>query len=272
MTDDQQSAGRRQWPPSAARRELIEPSQLLETGIAALEESFLGILPMPTLKDLLRDAFPVKLRAGTRVDFNHENSVAICLVLDGLLSSYISSHGRQVAVRYNRRGSIFGIVDLVGGPPPWSTNEKRSDEVERPSDGAATRGFVSLSDSTVLVMNSDVLRTVALSNPVMSWKLAREVTRVLYGMVYELSSNVFGNLRQRLAHHLLEIASWDEEHEALVARIGQQDLADMMGTVREVVTRTMGEFRREGLVQRIEGGLLLRDPVALHAIVQEPRA
>ncbi len=121
-------------------------------------------------------------------------------------------------------------------------------------------------------MNADVLRTVAMSDPAVSWKIAREVTRVLYGMVYELSSNVFGNLRQRLAHHLLEIAAWDPEQGALIARIGQQDLADMMGTVREVVTRTMGEFRREGLVERVEGGLLLRDPEALHALVQDPRS
>ncbi len=265
-------ARRRQWPPTVVRRDLLESTRLLETGIAALEESFLGALPLPTLKYILKDAFPVNLRAGTRVDFNQENNLSICLVLEGLLSSYISSHGRQVSVRYNRRGSIFGIVDLVGGPPQWSVNENVQEEAIRPSEGTATRGFISLTDSVVLVMNADVLRTVAMSDPAVSWKIAREVTKVLYGMVYELSSNVFGNLRQRLDHHLLEIAAWDPEQEALIAHIGQQDLADMMGTVREVVTRTMGEFRREGLVERIEGGLLLRDPEALHALVQDPRS
>lgn len=264
-------ARRRQWPPTVARRDTLESTRLLANGIAALEESFLGVLPLPTLKYILKDAFPVNLKAGTRVDFNQENNLSICLVLDGLLSSYISSHGRQVSVRYNRRGSIFGIVDLVGGPPLWSVNENVQ-EGTRPNEGTATRGFISLTDSVVLVMNADVLRTVAMSDPAVSWKIAREVTRVLYGMVYELSSNVFGNLRQRLAHHLLEIAAWDPEQGALIARIGQQDLADMMGTVREVVTRTMGEFRREGLVERVEGGLLLRDPEALHALVQDPRS
>jgi CRP/FNR family transcriptional regulator len=121
-------------------------------------------------------------------------------------------------------------------------------------------------------MTADALRTVAQTDPKVRWKIAREVTRVLYSMVYELSSNVFGNLRQRLAHHLLEIASWDSEHDCLVARVGQQDLADLMGTVREVVTRTMGEFRREGLVERVDGGLLLRDPTALQALVQDERS
>jgi CRP/FNR family transcriptional regulator len=260
-----------QWLGPGTRKEAFDPARLQESGLAALEESFLGAVPAETLKQILRDAYPVSLRAGTRVEFNREVSAPVCLVLDGLLSAYISAHGRQAAVRYNRRGTIFGIVDLVAGPPPWSTNEGRFDEAEGAVDGSATRGFVILADSTVLVMNADKLRAVALTDPVVSWKIAREVTRVLYSMVYELSSNVFGNLRQRLAHHLLEIATWDNEHGAPVARVGQQDLADLMGTVREVVTRTMGEFRREGLVERIDGGLVLRDPVALHALVQDTR-
>jgi CRP/FNR family transcriptional regulator len=243
----------------------------VDEGLVALERSFLGTLPAETLKLILRDAFPVNLRAGTRVDFDQDHSVSICLVLEGLLSSYISSHGRQLAVRYNRPGSIFGIVDLVGGAPSWSAEENGATETERSAEGLATRGFVSLTNSVVLVMSSEVLRSVALNDPIVTWELARELTRVLYGMVYELSSNVFGNLRQRLAHHLLEVATWDEQHSGLIATIGQQDLADMMGTVREVVARTMGELRREGLIERVESGVLIKNALALDEIVHEPR-
>lgn len=261
----------RQWPPVSARGSR-ESARLLDRSLGALEQSFLGALPLSTLKFILRDAFPVKLKAGTRIDFDQDNTATVCLVLEGLLTSFISSHGRQITVKYNRPGSIFGIVDLVGGAPSWSAGEVVEDRDEADSEALATRGFVSLTDSVVLVMNADVLRTVALSDPVVSWKLAREVTRVLYSMVYELSSSVFGSLRQRLAHHLLEVAQWDEQREVLVATISQQDLADMMGTVREVVTRTMGELRREGLVERVDSGVLLKDPIALHEIVKEARS
>jgi CRP/FNR family transcriptional regulator len=260
------------WPPRAGPGARQESALIFEKSLKALEQSFLGALPLETLKLLLREAYPTSLPAGTKVDFDRDTNVSVCLVLEGLLSSYISSHGRQVSVRYNRPGSIFGIVDLVGGAPPWSAGENRADQgSDDGNENLATRGFASLTDSSVLVMSSDVLRTVALSDPVVTWALAREVTRVLYGMVYELSSSVFGSVRQRLAHHLLEISTWDPEHAALVAVISQQDLADMMGTVREVVTRTMSEFRRDGMVERIDSGILIKDALALNEIVREAR-
>ncbi len=258
------------WPPLGRGGRPSGP--LLDRSLRALEESFLGALPIDTLKMLLRDAYPVCLPAGTRIDFTENTNVSVCLVLEGLLSSYISSHGRQLTVKYNRPGSIFGIVDLVGGSPAWSIEELRDPSDSDSSEGTATRGFISLTDTTIFVMSSDVLRTVALGNPVVSWMIAREVTRVLYSMVYELSSSVFGSVRQRLAHHLLEVSVWDDEHTALVAAIGQQDLADMMGTVREVVTRTMSELRREGIVEKIDAGILIKDVLALNEIVRESRS
>jgi CRP/FNR family transcriptional regulator, cyclic AMP receptor protein len=261
----------RHWPPAPARVSASEHARTIERGMDALERSFLGSLPNATLRLILRDAYPVNLPAGTRIDFDQENKSNTCLVLDGLLSAYISSHGRQITVKYNRPCTIFGIMDLVGGAPAWSPEANGWDHADQPAESIATRGIVSLTDSVVLVLSADVLRSVALSDPQVAWKMAGEITRVLYGMVYELSANVFGNLRQRLAHHLLEVAAWDEQHGALVASIGQQELADMMGTVREVVARTMGEFRREGLVERVDSGVLIKDALALHEMVHESR-
>src|SRR5262245_57054617 len=95
-------ARRTPWLAAGTQREVLDTARLQESGLAALEESFLGAVPAATLKQILRDAYPVSLKAGTRVEFNREITAPICLVLDGLLSAYISAHGRQVAVRYNR--------------------------------------------------------------------------------------------------------------------------------------------------------------------------
>jgi CRP/FNR family transcriptional regulator len=51
----------------------------------------------------------------------------------------------------------------------------------------------------------------------------------------------------------------------LVARISQQELADAVGTVREVVVRTLRELRREGLVATGRSGITITSPERLLA-------
>jgi CRP/FNR family transcriptional regulator len=45
----------------------------------------------------------------------------------------------------------------------------------------------------------------------------------------------------------------------------QQDLANSIGSVREVVARAIDELRRDGLIERSRGGIRMLDPDRLEA-------
>jgi CRP/FNR family transcriptional regulator len=79
----------------------------------------------------------------------------------------------------------------------------------------------------------------------------------------ELSGDVFGSVRQRVARHLLDLADRREATASLVARASQQELADAVGSVREVVARVLGELRRQGLIEPGPGGIRLLDAQGL---------
>jgi len=65
---------------------------------------------------------------------------------------------------------------------------------------------------------------------------------------------------QRVARHLLEIAATQQEPGApLVARVSQQELADLAGSVREVVSRALRDLRGEGIVRVTRGGITVLD-------------
>lgn len=49
----------------------------------------------------------------------------------------------------------------------------------------------------------------------------------------------------------------------LVARISQQEVADAVGTVREVVVRVLRDLREEGAVRTGRDGITIRDPERL---------
>ena len=75
---------------------------------------------------------------------------------------------------------------------------------------------------------------------------------------------------QRLATVLLSLASYSQASAGtppMVVRYTHQQLAEMIGSYRETVTKTIGEFREEGLI-RIEGdAIALTDTARLQALV-----
>jgi CRP/FNR family transcriptional regulator len=95
--------------------------------------------------------------------------------------------------------------------------------------------------------------------------LAETSERVLT-FVAEFSGHAFGTVRQRIARHLLDLAALDPHSEQLTASISQQELADAVGTAREVVVRALRELRTQGYVRTRRDGIVLVDPESLSAL------
>jgi CRP/FNR family transcriptional regulator len=68
-----------------------------------------------------------------------------------------------------------------------------------------------------------------------------------------------------VALHLLDLASNQQgQHGPLVARGSQQELAEAVGSVREVVARVLRDLRHAGLVATGPDGVRILDPTGLH--------
>jgi len=95
--------------------------------------------------------------------------------------------------------------------------------------------------------------------------MAQEVTRRLYDTLEALAGNTFCSLRQRVAHHLLDLAASRQQGRGLIVRITQQELADAVGSVRPVVARIIRDFRTEGIITTSSDGIIVLKPAELHA-------
>jgi CRP/FNR family cyclic AMP-dependent transcriptional regulator len=96
--------------------------------------------------------------------------------------------------------------------------------------------------------------------------LLTETSDRVMSFVAEFSGHAFANVRQRIARHLLDLASDQQRPGLLVAPISQQELADAVGTVREVVVRVLRELRGVGVVQTGRDGIVILDPERLAGI------
>jgi CRP/FNR family transcriptional regulator, cyclic AMP receptor protein len=141
---------------------------------------------------------------------------------------------------------VLGIAVLVGGP--------------------ASTGVQTVEPSSVLRISARVLLSAARTDHRVSWAIAEELNRRLYEVLEQTAVNAFGSVRQRVAAHLLDLASDRQRpHGRLVARVSQQELADAAGSVREVVARALRDLRVAGIVATTADSVVILDPGRLYA-------
>jgi CRP/FNR family cyclic AMP-dependent transcriptional regulator len=212
----------------------------------ALERSFLAELPPDLAGRLRAEGERADYPAGTTV-YRAGSGPQAVLVVGGLLRVYLmSAEGRQVTVRYARPGDVLGIAVLVGGP--------------------ASTGVQALEASSLFRISVRTLTAAARTDPRVGWAIAEELNRRLYEVLEQTVVNAFGSVRQRVAAHLLDLASAQQRPRGrLVARVSQQDLADAAGSVREVVARTLRDFRVARIVATAADSVVILDPARLYA-------
>ena len=212
----------------------------------ALARSFLAGLP-PELVGRLRDEGErADYPAGTTV-YRAGSAPRAALVVRGLLRVFLTSaEGRQVTVRYARPGDVLGIAVLVGGP--------------------ASTGVQAVEPSGVFRISARTLTAAARNDPRVGWAIAEELNRRLYEVLEQTAVNAFGSVRQRVAAHLLDLASARQGPDGrLVAHVSQQELADAAGSVREVVARALRDLRVAGIVATAADSVVILDAARLYA-------
>jgi CRP/FNR family transcriptional regulator, cyclic AMP receptor protein len=217
----------------------------------ALAHSFLGGLPPEVVARLRAEGERADYPAGTTI-YRAGSAPRAMLVVRGLFRVYMTSlEGRQVTVRYARAADVLGIAVLVGGPANVSVQ--------------------AVAESSLFRISSRVLTGAARRDARVGWAVAEELNRRLYETLQQTAVNAFGSVRQRVAAHLLDLASAQlNPRGRLVAHVSQQELADAVGSVREVVARVLRDFRVAGIVTTSSDSVVILDATRLHSESGDP--
>ena len=201
-------------------------------------------VPAETIESLVSRGRVVEFPAGQTV-YAEADVERLAVVMLGLLRVYMhAGDGRQVTVRYVRAADLLGVPALVAGPAPVF--------VQAVTPGAA------------FFFDVGQVKRAALVEASLAWALAEESAHRLYDVLEELAGNTFASVRQRVARHLLDLAaSRPEAGRTLTALVNQQELANSVGSVREVVARVLAELRTEGLVRTSPGRVEILDPIRM---------
>ena len=221
---------------------------------AALNASSLSPLPVPVTQRLLTRARLVPIPAGSVTHREGEAVEHLELVVDGLVRVFVTGpDGRTLTVRYCRRGALIGAVSM------YATGFRMP---------AGTQAVV---DARLLSLSPDVVRRAAAEDPRVADALLHELADRVLSFVHEIAGSAFSSVRQRVARHLLDLAAQESRvtrgtQPGLTVALSQRQLAEAVGTVREVVVRVLRDLRDAGVVRTHPDHIEILDPVRLSQV------
>ena len=214
----------------------------------AIAVSNLRGLSPAVIEALTADARRVDVPAGTTYRHVGDDRAHVELVVSGFVRIFVTApDGRSLTIRYTRPGALMGVWSLYG-------------------TGQSLPGSIqALVDTELLIMEPATVRRLAAINLAVAGALLVELSERVWSFVNEIPGSAFGSVRQRVGQHLLDLASERQHDRDLVAPVTQQQLAEAVGSVREVVVRVLRELREEGAIQTVPGGIVILDPDCLLA-------
>jgi CRP/FNR family transcriptional regulator, cyclic AMP receptor protein len=209
---------------------------------------FLDLLTPPVRNELLRGARQVHVPAGATYEVQRAAPI-VFVVESGLIRLFVSSQdGRQASVVYLHPEDAYAALEIIP---------------------AARANLQALTDSTVLMLEPDNFARLATHNSSVSEATIRIMGRELARLVRIITVRSLGSMTERLAFDLLERSSEAQLRKGeLTCHATHEQLADSIGSVREVVARIVGDLRSKGVVVTSPRRIRVVDPVRLARIVR----
>ncbi len=191
-------------------------------------------LPAGAIDDLARRMTTKRAQGGAAIFAQEEAGDALYVILSGRVKVVmVGESGREVTLAVLRPADIFGEMSLFDARP-------RSASV------------VALEPTTALALSREDLQRHMGTYPQTAMKLLGEMSRRLRRADETIAELALCDVNERLVRRLVVLAKEDSvevpEGMLIRRRPTQQDLANMVGSCRETVSRTFNQLARRGLI------------------------
>ena len=185
-------------------------------------------LPDEILKEIAAHTQLRGFERGEILFWEDDPCAGLHIIEEGSVKLYrISPQGRQYIIRVLQEGDTCNEVPAFDG----GTNPVNVETLER---------------SRVWVIDAETLRGLVKAHPDFALKVLSNFGKNLRGLVRMVSEMAFYQVTNRLARLISELPAEESR-----LHLTQEQLAAQLGTVREVVARSLKELERSGAI-RIE--------------------
>ena len=160
-----------------------------------------------------------------------EDVGSLCMICTGSLKLFkVSPEGRELIIRIAKAGDLCGCESLF-----------REDRY--------LMSAMALEESEVILMPAERFKEVFISESgAAGLRLLESLFTCVQQLVGLIDNLAFKDVELRILDKLYELTCHSSLSEPVTLRLTHQDIASMVGTVREVVSRTMSKLKRKGVV------------------------
>ncbi len=217
--------------------------------LAREDVDFLSLLSEVNRRRLLQGSTTAVFPAGS-IAFHPEGPLASFLLERGLARAYSSvPDGRQATVTFFHARDLIGGITLISRPP---------------------RIYVqAVVDCTMATLDVETVRKLAMTEIEVTIAIATHMAARIRSAFELIAVRSLGTIRERLAYDLLDRACRSQLVVGrLECRATHADLADSIGSSREVVSRALRDLRAAEIVETAPGMVRVIDPLRLAGIVR----
>ena len=210
---------------------------------------FLQPLSTAVKENLAARAITRRFTAGGRLWDAGTSSRGLFIILSGRVRILGSRSGRHRVIHSEGPGATLGEVPLFAG-------------------GAYPASAVASEDVECLVIDRSALESAIRIHPELAFLLLERMARRVRHLLERLSSQTADSVAARLARFMLEQPQRSDGRIVLMGT--QAQLAEEVGTVREVVVRLLRGLADEGIVERVgRGRYAVLDRVRLQQMAED---
>jgi CRP-like cAMP-binding protein len=218
---------------------------MIEKRLAELRRvSFCADLPDSAVLALAALAIPLQRPAGALIQLEGDPAEMMYIVTHGRVKiTRLSENGREQVLNVIPAGGHFNTVPIFDG-------------------GACPASVQALTDVALLALPCEAMRRVVEQHPPLALALLKEFTGRLRHLVNLVDDLALHTVQGRLAGLLLDQALAAEQGQA-IPPLTQAEMAARLGTVREMVGRTLKSFEVLGLIRLERGQISILDRAGL---------
>jgi CRP/FNR family transcriptional regulator len=222
------------------------------------ENPYFASLPPSQARELVARVRERHYRAGEVIFRKDDRCEGLFILLSGRVRTSITSvEGREQVLKVFGPGRTFADIPVFDDEP-------------LPADAVA------VSDSTVVILSQTDVRDLLRRHPDVAIDVIRLFASRLraYKLVVEDLSlrDVVARVARLLRDHARGQATLVEDSASLNLRYTQNELAAMVGSVREVVQRALTALEHAGVIQMARGRIRITDAEALSVWIDSERA
>ena len=179
----------------------------------------------------------ILIREGTKSD-------SLYIILYGKVKIYVSDdQGGEAILNIQGTGEYFGEMALL-------------DEAPR------SASVMTMEPTRVAIMTKSAFKDCLATHPDIAYNLIRALTQRVRGLSGSVRNLALLDVYGRVARTLIDLAKPADQHLVIAQKLTHQNIADMVGASREMVSRILKDLSNKGYIKIERHSIILFEKLA----------